>query len=65
MITLTGTCRICHTPDEIVVPEAHYEAWRNGALIQIAMPDLTPGQREFVISQTCDACFTKLFGEDD
>jgi len=28
MITLTGTCRICHTPDEIVVPEAHYEAWR-------------------------------------
>ena len=41
---LTG---ITHTQD-IDVTEAQFEAWQNGELIQNAMPNLTPSEREFI-----------------
>lgn len=33
---------------EINVTAAQFEAWRNGALIQNAMPNLTADEREFI-----------------
>jgi len=38
---------ITHTK-EINVTREQLTAWRNGALIQNAMPHLTPGEREFI-----------------
>ena len=40
----------------------------NGKLIQDAFPYLTDGQRELMISNTCDTCWNKFFPnveEDD
>ncbi len=39
-----------------------YKAWENGKVIQDAMPYLTPGEREVLISGTCGSCFDKMFG---
>ena len=33
---------------EIPVTTEQYKAWQGGTLIQVAMPDLTPAQREFL-----------------
>ena len=40
-----------------------FEAWRNGELIQNAMPDLTFTEREQLISGLCLKCQAEMFGE--
>lgn len=47
---------------------ARFLAWRNGIgerYIQNALPDLPPGQREFLISHVCEECFDKMFPPDE
>lgn len=64
---LLVTCHMCNTDHEIKVDPFDYERWQQGELIQNVMPYLTAGERELLISQTCDPCFKKLFegGDDD
>lgn len=38
-----------------------YEAWKNGAMIQNAMPYLTADEREMLISGTCPQCWEEMF----
>ena len=40
------------------------ELWEKGRSIQEVLPELDAGQRELMISGTCDACFDKFFGDD-
>jgi len=49
---------------DIPVTETQIESWRFGALIQDVMPNLTPDQREFIISGTMPESWAKIFGED-
>jgi|TARA_R100001530_G_C4309621_1_gene152663 hypothetical protein len=50
---------------DINVTNAQIEAWRGGVLIQTAMPDLSPDQREFIMTgvtpqewkETCSSLF--------
>jgi len=51
----------CDHHEKILVNEADYNAWHNGKLIQDAFPYLTAGQRELMISNTCDACWQEFF----
>jgi hypothetical protein len=44
------------------VNETAYDNWQGGELIQNAMPDLTPTEREQLISHLCPACQVKIFG---
>lgn len=37
-----------------------YISWKNGELIQKAMPYLSPGERELLISQVCSDCFDSV-----
>jgi hypothetical protein len=37
--------------------------WQAGKYIQDAMPYLSKGERELLISGTCDECFDKMFGD--
>ena len=40
------------------IPQQAFAAWYNGGVaIQDALPDLTPGQRETLISGSHEACF--------
>lgn len=54
-------CRICHTPNVVLVRHWDYVAWQVGFYTQDVMPYLTPGQRELLISQTCEPCFDAMF----
>jgi hypothetical protein len=57
-------CSKCDTEVLISVEYDDYEAWRNGELIQNAMPYLTADQREILISSICGDCFDLMFPED-
>ena len=62
--TLNITCRTCGTPYAIVVPTDAYEAWQNRTmLIQDAFPDLSPSEREMLITASCGPCFDEIFAD--
>ena len=56
-------CPFCGEDHAVEVNLAQYDAWQNGELIQNAMPDLTPTEREELISGLCPKCQAKMFGE--
>ena len=60
-----ATCRFCGTTHTMTVCIDDYFDWQNGELIQRAMPYLTPGERELLKSQTCQACWDKMFEDDE
>ena len=61
----TVACRRCGTSETISAPVTAFIAWENGEYIQDALPMLTADEREMLISQTCDSCWTELFGENE
>lgn len=63
MMTLFIYCSFCHTIHSIDVPIEGYERWREGELIQNAMPELDFYEREALISGLCFECQKKIFGE--
>ena len=56
-------CPFCGEDHAVEVNLAQYEAWQNGELIQNAMPDLTPAEREQLISGWCPKCQAEMFGK--
>ena len=63
--TVRLLCRICSQQQEVIAPVAGLMAWEEGAFIQDAMPELSAGDREMLISQTCDDCCRMMFGDDE
>ncbi len=63
--TLTETCRTCGSQESIRVQTKDLAAWKNGEVIQEAMPYLDADQREMMISNTCSKCWDELFPEGD
>ena len=63
--TMWTTCRVCLNQVEMQVHIEDVTAWENGELIQIAMPYLTPDEREVLISGTCGPCFDRMFGGEE
>lgn len=64
--TINVPCRICHNTYTLLVWPEKMQAWRDGSMyIQDALPDLTAGERELLISGTCDSCFNEMFGTCD
>jgi hypothetical protein len=61
-LTITIQCPFCGEYHEVDVNETAYDNWQSGELIQNAMPDLTPTEREQLISHLCPACQVKIFG---
>tara|TARA_R100000963_G_C4580705_1_gene61790 strand:+ start:340 stop:573 length:234 start_codon:yes stop_codon:yes gene_type:complete len=62
--TLTESCRTCGSEETITVETKDLHDWKNGTVIQEAMPYLNSDQREMMISHTCSVCWDKLFPED-
>ena len=56
------TGKICTL--DIPCTEEQYQKWENGELIQTAMPNLTPDQREFIISGITAEEWHTVFGDD-
>lgn len=50
---------------EIPVTQSQLDKWQSGELIQVAMPDLTPSQREFVKTGITEDEWNDTFGEEE
>jgi len=55
------TCHSCSKNHSIKVPLAGHAQWMDGELIQDALPELSSGERELLISGTCDDCWDEMF----
>ena len=62
---LNVQCRNCRDIVHLNVNEKDVIAWRNGRSIQDAMPYLTAGEREILISGICEPCFDTIFSSDE
>jgi hypothetical protein len=62
---VVGECLSCKKSVMVHIPKPHLYKYRQGAHIQDAMPTLTPGDREFLISGVCEPCFDEMWVEDD
>jgi len=60
-IILKGKC-FCGNGWEVRVSEEGYDKWRFGEVIQKALPDATPEERECLISGMCPKCQSEIFG---
>lgn len=58
-------CPICRTVNQATVPTIGYDKWKNGTLIQDAMPTVPVVTREFLITGFCRDCQTKIFGIEE
>lgn len=58
-------CVHCNENYDVWVDPADLAAWSEGELIQDVLDYLTPGERELLMSGTCDACWDKLFPPDE
>jgi hypothetical protein len=55
-------CKYCKKKITVNVDESKYSSWKNGeGFIQDLMPELSAGEREILISRTCDSCFDEIF----
>ena len=57
-------CRMCLAEFTIAVPTGRYLRWLGGESVQIAFPMVPRGERELLISGTCDKCFKAMFQVD-
>ena len=56
-------CIICKAEVSMEVPIEGLVKWKQGVLIQDALPALSRSEREMLISQTCGTCFNDMFEE--
>lgn len=50
---------------DLPITEEQMSSWRNGIMIQVAMPHLTPAQREFLISGSTQEDWDIIHSEED
>ena len=63
---LTAGCFKCKRVVELNVNGADIErVYRHGAHVQDAMPYLTAGEREILISGLCERCFNEIFADSE
>lgn len=74
LITVRRTCPLCDKPSSVTVDEDRYERWLEGRRsrepvgvsgVQVLFPDLSPADREILISGSHDECFNRAFAEED
>jgi hypothetical protein len=57
-------CPECRKLYSITVSEDALIAWHDGMKVQRAFPDLTPSQRELLITGICSSCWDTLTKEE-
>ncbi len=58
-------CMICKKSYPLMIFPKDMQRWREGEKIQKALSYLKPGERELIISQTCEPCFDNMFKGDE
>ena len=60
----TVECVHCRQEQTIEAHSSDVKKWKNGMLIEDAMPYLSASDREMFISGPCDECWTSMFGDE-
>ena len=63
--TVNVRCPFCGKISQIVCDEDSLAKYNGGALIQDAFPEMSPFEREALISGMCYDCQTSFFNEED
>lgn len=63
--TLLRKCPFCGQQAHVAVPAQGLWDWEHGQFVQVAMPGLTPDEREIVMTGTHPACFDAVFADDE
>lgn len=64
--TVEGRCLLGAHPYTLTVPADGLFRWASGGVaIQQALPRVPAGEREFLLSGTCPACFDRAFRTED
>jgi hypothetical protein len=62
----TQPCMGCNKREKLTIPKAGYDAWIvEGEYIQVALPDLTPEERELILTGIHPKCWDDMFPEED
>ena len=67
-VTVNAVCPFCNEPSQVKnVPRKELYKWmlRTGPFIQDALPMLTDGERETIISGSHEKCFDEAFAEEE
>lgn len=64
-ITLKPRCPECGIINDVTVSIIGYHNYKSGMLIQDALPELNPVQREMLITGICGKCWNKMFDDSD
>ena len=63
--TFAVTCRMCSCVNFVSVVESDFNNWKQGQVIQKALPYLDANQRELLQTQICGTCFDAMFSDED
>jgi hypothetical protein len=66
-VTLFYHCISCDNPSTVIVNKEKFDTWKagHGGFIQDVFPELSPGDREILISGTHSECFDAMFAEEE
>ena len=64
-VTVYTECPYCHQVHSVLCRKEGLEKWQAGDYIQKALPDLTPSQRELLMTGTYQKCWNEMFKEED
>ena len=64
-IIVVTRCPVCTETHELSVDFGEYENYRDGMLIQKAMPSLSDEEREMLITGTCGRCWDEMFNNEE
>lgn len=65
LIIRTRRCIKCNESGTVKVLRRDFERWQAGEMIQVAFPEMPPGQREQLISGAHSECFDEMFKEEE
>lgn len=65
LVHIITKCPHCDKEETLQVNKAGLERWQKGALIQDCDLGIAEGDREKLISGTCDKCWDELMGDPD
>ena len=64
-VELKFPCPVCQQVSHLVISKEQFHAWSSQKLlVQHALPDLKPEERELFISGVCARCFNGMFNDD-
>lgn len=65
VLAVTKRCPVCRGNGEVELPRPGFFRWRDGMLIQQALPDVPVDIREQLISGLHPACAAELYGDEE